>query len=73
MEEPKEDLIPHLRKQHAERSNPSEVGCSVLLAEKNHKSVLDTIKDRGWTELPECIKSSNLRILSTSASLEKTE
>jgi len=49
------------------------IGCSVSLAEENHKSVLDTIKDRGWTELPECIKSSNLRILSTSASLEKTE
>ena len=49
------------------------LGAATLLAEKNHKSVLDTIKDRGWTELPECIKSSNLRILSTSASLEKTE
>ena len=54
-------------------SQREEVGCSVLLDEKNHKSVLDTIKERGWTELPEYIKSSNLRILSTSASLEKTE
>jgi len=56
-----------------EQSSGNEVESNGLLAEKNHKSVLDTIKDRGWTELPECIKSSNLRILSTSASLEKTE
>ena len=43
---------------------------SICSAIKPHKSILDTIKERGWKKLPKHIKDANLRGHVSSASID---